>query len=39
MMACNIILRVSYNYIKNIMTYSGVFIAVEGVDGSGKSLK
>ena len=37
MMACNNYLKVLYNYIKNIMTYSGVFIAVEGVDGSGKS--
>ena len=36
-MSCNNYLKVLYNYIKNIMTYSGVFIAVEGVDGSGKS--
>ena len=36
-MSCNNHIKVSYNFYKYRMTYSGVFIAVEGVDGSGKS--
>jgi len=30
-------IKVLYNYFKYRMTYSGIFIAFEGVDGSGKS--